>query len=117
MTNTQYFGSLIFTNHALKRMEERKMVKQMAIDAFNNPDHTKTGKQAGTTEYIKKIADKTVTVIAKQNEKQQWVVLSAWTDPPYPGTKDHKNQQYYHTYRKAGFWGKIWLTLKNQLGF
>lgn len=117
MANNHY-RNLIFTNHALERLKDRKLSELTAWEAFNNPDASSPGKQPGTTEYKKHFGKSTVTVIATQNEKKDgWVVLSAWIDPPYPGTKDYREKEHYKAYQKAGFWGKVWLTLKSQLGF
>jgi len=109
-------NNLIFTNHALERISDRKMNKNMIIQAFSSPDSTNKGKKPDTTEFIKHTGNSTITLIAKQNEKKEWIALSAWIDPPYPGTKDYKEKKRYNAYRHAGFWGKIWLTIKSQIG-
>jgi hypothetical protein len=109
-------NNLIFTNHALERISDRKMNKNMILQAFSSPDSKNKGKKPDTTEFIKHTGSSTITLIAKQNEKNEWIALSAWIDPPYPGTKDYKEKKRYNAYQHAGFWGKIWLTIKSQLG-
>lgn len=109
-------NNLIFTNHALKRISDRKMNKSMILQAFTSPDRKNKGKNPDTTEFIKHTGSSTITLIAKQNEKNEWIALSAWIDPPFPGTKDYKDRKRYLAYQNAGFWGKLWLTLLNQLG-
>lgn len=116
MSTNNHYRNLIFTNHALERIKERKLMQQMAYDTFTAPDSVAEGKRTGTKEFRKRFEVSTVTLIATQNEKNEWVVLSVWIDPPLPGTKDFQEKERYHAYRKAGFWGKFWLTLKNQLG-
>jgi hypothetical protein len=116
MGQANYYGGLVFTNHALQRLEERQFPQRMVVETFNRPDTSHPAKQVGAFEYRKRFDASTVTVIAKQNERREWVVLSCWIDPPLPGTKDYKQKQRYHAYKKAGFWGKVWLTIRNQLG-
>src|SRR5436190_11150723 len=108
----QYFKGAIWTNHALERLAERKLSQEMAGRAFSHPDKVVHGKQAGTTEFHKKFDAHWVTIIAKKNEKNEWIVVSCWIDPPFPGTKDFKKKEIYKEYQKAGFWRKLWLTFK-----
>jgi hypothetical protein len=82
-----------------------------------NIDSSYRGKQDGTIEYIKKYQNSTITLIVKPNERRELLVLSAWIDPPLPGTQDAKKRDQYQEYRKATGWKKIWLIIKQQLGF
>jgi hypothetical protein len=116
MADANSYNNLIFTNHALQRLKERKFMQQMAWETFIKPDSVIDGKHSETKEFRRRFDASVVTLIAKQNEKQQWVVLSCWIDPPLPGTKDYKEKQRYNAYQKAGFWRKFWLTIKSQLG-
>ena len=111
----QYFAGAIWTHHALDRLKERKLSQEKAGQTFSSPDAVVHGKQPGTTEFQKRFGLHLVTVIAKQNEKREWIVVSCWIDPPFPGTKDFKKKEIYKQYQKAGFWRKIWLTFKRQL--
>lgn len=117
MADSNRYRDLIFTNHALQRIQERKMAMEAAWETFQKPDYIKDGKRSGTKEYQKRFNSVLVTLIAAQNEQMEWVVLSCWIDPPLPGTKDYTEKQRYHEYRKSGFWRRVWLTIKNQLGF
>lgn len=108
--------NVIWTNHALSRLAERKLPHKLALETFQYPDSTRPGKQIGTREVTKRFGRHVVTLITKQNEKGEWIVLSAWVDPPYYGTTDYEKRQKYNQYmkewRSAGFWGKIWLEIK-----
>lgn len=115
MAKNNFYRGLIFTNHALQRMDERYLPKEWVSDTFHHPDDTAAAKQDGIL-YKKTFGPSTVSVIAKQNENNEWIILSCWIDPPYPGTKDYKRKERYKQYQQAGFWGKLWITLKNQLG-
>lgn len=115
MPNQKFYGGVIWTNHALERLGARGLTQNLARQTFQNPDYSGKGKQKGTFEYRKKFGNSTVTVIAKQNEKYEWIILSCWIDPPLPGYLDDRKKQAYHKYKKAGFWGQLWMDLKKDL--
>jgi hypothetical protein len=116
MTPNNY-GGLIWTNHALTRLRERQFSQQTATTCYTSPDYTKPGKQPGTTEYQKRLGAKTITLIISKNRTGEKVVVSAWIDPPAEGTKDYRHRQNYLEYQKASSLKKIWLIIKEQLGF
>lgn len=116
MTQNRYEG-IIWTHHALSRLNERGLSQDMAFQTFRNADTSFPGKKTSTIEYRKQFGKSTVTVIATQNEKYEWIILSCWIDPPLYGTHDHKKREAYNRFKKASFWGKLWLTFKSQLGF
>ncbi len=115
--SSNYYGGVIWTNHVLERMEQRQLSRDMTLKAFRSPDKSFAGKEYGTTEYQKQFGNSRVTVIAKQNEKSEWLILSTWIDPPVPGTNDSYKKNQWKNYQKAGFWGKMWITFRQQLGF
>ncbi len=103
----QYFGGAIWTNHALERLRQRRLPQDTAWKAFQYPEKSIPGKQDGTVEYQRWFGKSLVTVIAKQNERKEWIILSCWVDPPIIGSFDHPN---------TSFWGKLWLELRRQIG-
>lgn len=111
----KYHG-LIFTNHAMQRMSERGLYHDKAWQTFTYPDKKYAGKEKDTTEFQKRFNNSWVTVIAKQNDRKEWLVLSAWITPPLPGTLDAKRRERYKKYQQSGWFGKLLLTLKSQLG-
>ncbi len=112
----QYFG-LIFTNHALKKMGERGIRREDVWETFRQPGSEQKGKQRDVFEFRRKFENFELALVAKQNEKNEWIVLSVWRNPPLPGTSDAKNAKDWIKYRKSGFWGKILIIAKQQLGF
>ena len=116
MSYQTHYAGAIWTNHAQERLLNRGVSQTMAAETFQNPDTTSSGKNPGTIHYEKKFDSSTVTLIAKQNERKEWIIISGWIDPPLPGTKDFKKKQDWKQYQKAGFWGKVWYHLKQQLG-
>lgn len=110
-----YYRGAIWTTHALERLGQRGLSQDIAWQTFSYSDRQFSGKNPGTIEFQKHFGTSLVTVIAKQNEKKEWIILSNWIDPPLPGTIDYYKKEEYKKYQKAGFWGKLFLALKKQL--
>lgn len=94
---------------------ERGLKKELAWKTFNHPDESKKGKRGGT-QFIKYFEGFKTGLIVKQNMKNEWVVISLFRDPPLPGTLDERKRYRWEKYRKADFWGKIWIMVKQQFG-
>lgn len=120
MSGQRVYGGAIWTNHALERLGQRGLSQDLASQTFNRPDKSIPGKQSGTMEYQKRFGPSLVTVIAGKTEKNEWLILSCWIDPPLPGSIDIGKKEAWLSYRKqyekAGFWGKLWLVFLKQLG-
>lgn len=119
---------MVFTNHAIERMKERGVTGEWAWQAVKTPDSSSPGKEKHTTEFKKRFGNHTVTAISKKNDLGEWVVLSVWMDPPLEGTKDYYGKEKYikkmqkirqldRKMEKASFWGKLFITLRKQIGF
>ena len=115
MSNNTYAG-LIWTNHVLQRLNDRGMTQEQVSQTFYSPDQKIPGKQHSSIEYQKRFGNVRISVIAKQNEQDEWIILSCWREPPLAWTKDAKKKANYHKYQRAGFWGKFWMVVKKQLG-
>ncbi|MBP9719014.1 MAG: hypothetical protein KBD46_00960 [Candidatus Levybacteria bacterium] len=116
MAQTHY-GGLIWTNHVLERLLQRGISQANALTAFRNPDTTTPGKNPGSIEVVKYFGTSRVTLIGKENEKREWIIISAWVDPPLPGSPDDRKQRSYQQYKNASGWRKILLAIKRQIGF
>lgn len=119
---------VVFTNHAIQRMSERGISGDWVWQAVKKAEISKAGKEKHTTEFSKRFGNHTVTAIGKKNDIGEWVVLSAWMDPPLYGTPDHYKKEKYgkrlererefdRKMDKASFWGKMWLAFRKQAGF
>lgn len=119
---------VVFTNHSIKRMSQRGITGDWVWQTVKQPEKTLAGKEKHTTEFTKRFGGYTVTAIAKKNDIGEWVVLSAWMDPPLEGTHDYRDKVKYKKRQekekvldkrieKASFWGKMWLTFRKQAGF
>lgn len=120
-------NDVVFTNHAIERLKQRGISGDRVWQAVKNSDIKNPGKEKYTTEFIKRFDAHTITVVAKKNDIGEWVVLSAWMDPPLPGTGDFRKKEKYQKRQeknrnldrkmeKASFWGKLWLTFRKQIG-
>ena len=109
--------NLIWTNHALQKLQERQFSQAQATLAYNTPDQVRAGKKSNTQEYMKHFGGKTITLIIADNNKGEKIVVSAWIDPPVLGTADYRQKQRYFQYHRSGPLKKIWLIIKEQLGF
>jgi hypothetical protein len=109
-TNAHY----IWTNHLRDRLKERRIPESYLTQTLNNPD--KTFHNDGKTELQKRFEQRTVTAVAKENERGEKIVVSCWINPPFPGTTDAKKKSRYWEIQKASPWKKFWLTVLNQLG-
>ncbi len=121
-------NDVVFTNHAIERMKQRGITGDWVWQAVKQPDDNNPGKEKHTTEFIKNFGNHRVTVVGKKNDIGEWVVVSAWMDPPLQGTEDFYKREKYLKNReknrflsrqieKASFWGKLWLTFRKQAGF
>lgn len=91
---TRTYGGVIWTHHALKRLGERRIPQESAWRAFRHPQETKRAHGNGTSEFVKVINDRTITVIAKQNDRREWIIMSCWAKPPFPGSLDLQPQSH-----------------------
>ena len=112
----QRYGGVIWTNHALSRLHDRGLTQELAWYTFKHADKTLKGKEQGTTEFHRKEKGSTITVIAKQSEKKEWIIISCWANPPLPGSMDIVKQQDYKKYKNSGFFEKFFYDLKRQFG-
>jgi hypothetical protein len=70
---------VIFTNHAINRLYNRGITQSDAWYTFKHPEGILEGKIPGSKKFYKNYGDQRIEVVAKQNEKGEWVVLSCWS--------------------------------------
>ena len=86
------FGGVIWTNHAIARMRERGIDQGDAWATFMRSDTSKYAKTKKAYVYYKTWGATKIEVVAKQNEKMKWVILSVWSKPVKESIK-RKNQK------------------------
>lgn len=79
-----HFGGVIWTNHALDRLRERNISQSDAWATWKRPDQSREGSnQKGSWVYYKTFGDERIEVVAKKNDKGEWLILSVWSKPVY----------------------------------
>jgi hypothetical protein len=110
-----HYFDLIFTLHAQEQLKARGIKIADAWETFKHPNRSGKNKYGGFR-FEKEFESYTVTVIAIQNNKNEWIVKSVWRNPELPGTEDSKRKAVWKKYNKSGLLGKIWIQVKQQLG-
>lgn len=77
MVNRNY-GGVIWTNHAIQRLNERGISQSDAWTVWNRPEQSRYSKTKGAWIYYRTYGDQRIEVVAKQNEKKEWIILSVW---------------------------------------
>lgn len=83
------YGGVIWTNHALTRMQERGIAQGDAWITWRKPDNSKYAKAEGAWTYYRTWGDQTIEVVAKKNEKGEWIILSVWSKKNLRKQKSH----------------------------
>ncbi len=105
----------IWTNHAIKRLKERKIPRNCIEQVLFHPDK-KLFKDATVIEQQKRIYGKTFAVIIKVTKRREKIIVSCWVNPPFPGTRDYTLQKRFLAMKKASFMKKIWLMFLTKIG-
>ncbi len=95
-----HFGGVIWTNHVLDRLRERGIKQGDAWATWRNPDHSKKGSARDSWVYYRTFNSTTIEVVAKQNEKKEWLILSVWSKPAHPDKKSRKESFWQFILRK-----------------
>lgn len=93
------FGGVIWTNHALERLRDRGIKQGDAWATWRNPDQSRYGSEKGTWVYYKTYGDQKIEVVAKQNERKEWLILSVWSrkatdSSSYQGNKNSNEKSF-----------------------
>lgn len=77
------FGGVIWTNHALERLRQRDISQSNAYATFNRPDDKRYASTKGAWVCTKKVGGQIIEVVASQNERKEWVIMSVWSKSAY----------------------------------
>lgn len=75
---TRYLN-VIFTNHAINKLYNRGIAQSDAWYTFQHPDSSFPGKTLGSRKFYKNYENQRIEVVAKKNEKGEWIILSCWS--------------------------------------
>lgn len=73
------YKGVIWTDHALQRLKERGLSKDVVLATFSSPQESRPGNIKDSWVYYRTWNDDRVEVVAKQNERREWVILSVWS--------------------------------------
>jgi hypothetical protein len=83
----RHFGGVIWTNHVLERLKERGISQSDAWVTWRRPTKSGHARHKGAWVYYRTIGSQKLEVVAKKNERGEWVILSVWSRPIKVGTK------------------------------
>lgn len=81
------FGGVIWTSHALEKLRERGINQSDAWATWRRPDQSRKASSKGSWVYYRTFGNQKIEVVAKQNEKKQWIILSVWSRLVYGVTQ------------------------------
>ncbi len=105
------FGGVIWTNHALARLNERGIKQGDAWATWKNPDQSRYAASKNAWVYYKTYGKDKIEVVAKQNERKEWLILSVWSKPVY---EDHKRGKQKKSGEQDSFWRLIYKQVFNK---
>lgn len=86
------YGGVIWTNHALSRLSERGIKQGDAWAVWNRPEQSRYSNTKGAWIYYRTFpasargetgGSERIEVVAKKNERSEWVILSVWSKNVY----------------------------------
>lgn len=96
------YGNLIWTNHALQRLRERGISQGDAWATWNRPEQSRYATSRSAWVYYRTWGDTKIEVVAKQNEKKEWIILSVWSKKFFLNNK-FKSKSIWSTLLKKIF--------------
>jgi hypothetical protein len=98
------YGGVIWTNHALERLRERGISQSDALATFNRPQQSRRGSnERGSWVYYRTYGNERIEVVAKKNEKGEWIILSVWSKEVYGNQRQNKKGGILHWFLKFIF--------------
>lgn len=89
-----HFGGVIWTNHALDRLHERGIKQGDAWATWNRPEQSRKG-TSGSWVYWRNWGATQIEVVAKQNERREWIILSVWSRPVCERVKPAQKSSFW----------------------
>ncbi len=87
------YGGVVWTNHALQRLKERGIKQGDAWATFQRPDQSRYATTKGAWIYYKTYGSEKVEVVAKQNDRKEWIILTVWSRPVYEKSNNHRKTE------------------------
>lgn len=87
------FGGVIWTKHALSRLAERGIKQGDAWATFQRPEQSRFAKTQDAWIYYKTYGTEKIEVVAKQNDRKEWIILTVWSRPVYQSYSHHSKSK------------------------
>jgi hypothetical protein len=87
-----HFGGVIWTNHALDRLRERGIKQGDAWATWRNPQESRKGSAPESWVYYRTYGNTKIEVVAKKNDKGEWLILSVWSKQVF---ENHKKSESF----------------------
>lgn len=94
------YGGVIWTNHAIERLQQRGVKQGDAFAVFNRPQSSKFDPKRGAWVYRRVWEDQEIEVVAKKNDRGKWLILSAWSNTRNYSSRNVKKEN-------SGIWGFV----------
>lgn len=75
----QRFGGVIWTKHALSRLGQRGLPQSEVFAVWRRPDDVRYAKAKEAWIYYRTFGNRKIEVVARQNEKKEWIIMSVWS--------------------------------------
>ena len=98
----KHYKGIIWTNHAIERMHQRGVSQSDAYATWSNPDQSRYAESKGAWVYYKDLGSRQIEVVAKQNERKEWLIISVWTKD-----KEASNEYWKHHKKKQSLFINI----------
>lgn len=73
------YGGVIWTNHAIKRLNERGISQGDAWATWSRPEQSRYASAKGAWIYYRTYGNQRIEVVAKKNDRGEWIILSVWS--------------------------------------
>ena len=97
-----HYGGVIWTNHALERLRERGIKQGDAWATWRNPEQSRKG-ASGNWVYYRTYGNQKIEVVAKQNERKEWLILSVWSKQVFGDEKPAQKTSFWKNLVKILF--------------
>jgi hypothetical protein len=101
-----HYGGVIWTNHAMERLRQRGVKQGDAWATWNRPEQSRkgSGSNQGAWVYYRTWGNQKIEVVAKQNERREWIIISVWSDPVF---QNSSSMQGVPGGQKKSFWKSL----------
>lgn len=94
------YQGVVWTNHALQRLSERGIKIDDALLTLNSPQESRYAETKDAWVFYRTWGKDKIEVVAKQNEKGEWVVLSVWSKKVFDPNRDRSESWWQYLWRQ-----------------